>query len=223
MGLGKAAWTLLHAALLSAGSVHASLAENATQEWLEWIRASGSEVCPDAAAFAAMIEKHLGRSPALAAGESRRRLVARIGREATDLSRWSAAVDVFDVAGNVVGRRTIAKVSESCESVADSLALVSALILSDLSPEESESPPVQAAVLAPGPSSEAASATATTTPVVTPGLPSHATAKPRGWSFAVEGGLAAAAGLLPGLDFGGEVSLRLAPTAWPLFYTTFVL
>ena len=201
--------------------MHAGLAENAPGDWLEWIRVEGSEVCPDAAAFAAKIEKQLGRSPALAAGESRRKLVARIGREANDPSRWSAAVDVFDSVGSVVGRRTIVKVSASCEPVADALALVSALILSDLSLAEPELPLVHAAPLPAEPSS--ASEAAAIAPVSTPALPSDAPGKPRGWAFAVDGGLSAAAGLLPGLHLGGEVHLLWAPTAWPALYATFAL
>ena len=194
---------------------------------MEWIRAGGAEACPDAAAFATKIEKHLGRSPALAAGDLRRRLVARLERESNSPAGWSAAVDVVDLAGNVVGRRTIAKVSASCEPAADALALVSALILSDLSAANPESMPVQA-VPPPEPSPEP-SVTATTTattasaPVSTPALSSDARAKTRGWAFAVEGGLSAAAGLLPGLELGGEVRVLLAPPAWPVLYATVAL
>lgn len=211
---------MLHAALLSAWGVHASLAEAAEGDWLEWIRVGGAEVCPDAAAFAAKIEEHLGRSPDLAAGDSQRRLVAHIEREANSTARWSAAVDVFDLAGNVVGRRTITKVSTSCEPAADALALVSALILSDQSLANPESPP-QAARL-PGTSSAAASGTAPTAsaPISTPAVSADALAQTRGRALAVEGGLCAAAGLLPGLDLGGEVRLLLAPPAWPALYAT---
>jgi hypothetical protein len=209
---------LLHAALLSAGVGYAGSVEAAPGDWLEWIRAGGAEECPDAAAFAAKIEKHLGRSPALAAGDSQRRLVAHIEREANAPAHWSAAVDVFDPAGNVLGRRAIAKVGASCESAADALALVSALILSDLSLADPASTPQ--APLQPETSSAAASGTVTTAgaPVSSPALASDALAKTRAWALAVEGGLSAASGLLPDLDLGGEVRLFLAPTVWPAFY-----
>ena len=213
-----ATWTLLYAALLVAGVGYAG--EAGPGDWLEWIRAGGAEECPDAVAFAAKIEKHLGRSPALAAGDSQRRLVARIEREANAPARWSAAVDVFDPAGNVVGRRAIAKVGASCEPAADALALVAALILSD--PSLADPASTAKDPLLPETSSAAASGTATTAsaPVSSPALSSDALAKTRGRALAVEGGLSVAAGLLPGLGLGAEVRVLLAPTAWPALYAT---
>jgi len=219
--LATAVWTLLYATLPSAAVVHADLAENATGDWLEWIRAEGAEACPDAAAFAAKIEEHLGRSPGLAAGESRRKLVARIGREADPRSRWSASVDVLDPAGNVVGRRTIAKISDSCEAVADALALVSALVLSDPSFADPQSSADHAARLPPALSSAAASETATIAPPST--VSSEAPVKPGRRAFAIDGGILVAAGLLPGLALGGEVRLFAAPAAWPPLFATFAL
>ena len=211
-----ATWTLLHAALLGVGSAHGA-GEGASGDWLEWIRAAGSESCPDAAAFVAKIEKDLGRSAAKAASESKRRLVARIEWEANASWRWLAAVEVFDLSGKVVGRRTIAKVSDTCEPAADALALVSALILSDLSFAESAA---SAANPTPLPS-EHAPLTATTAPTPPLALSSDAPVRPRPWAFAVDGGLAAAVGILPGLNLGGEIRLALAPPAWPVLYTRF--
>ncbi len=209
-----ATWTLLHAALLGVGSAHGA-GEGASGDWLEWIRAAGSESCPDAAAFVAQIEKHLGRSAAKAASESKRRLVARIEREANAPSRWLAAVEVFDLSGKVVGRRTIAKVSDTCEPAADALALVSALILSDLSLAESAAP---AANPTPQPSEHTPATTALAPPLA---LSSAAPVRPHPWALAVDGGLAAAVGVLPGLNLGAEIRLAVAPPAWPALYTRF--
>ena len=215
-----ATWTLLHAALLGVGSAHGA-SEDASGDWLEWIRAQGSASCPDTTAFVAKIETHLGHSPAQAAGESKRRLVARIQREASAPWRWLAAVEVFDFAGKIVGRRTIAKTSDACEPAADALALVAALILSDPSLAESEAPPANPTPLLAEHPSEATTTSSAPVPVLA--LSSDPPAKPRRWAVAIDGGIAAAIGILPGLNLGGEIRLAFAPPAWPVLYTTFAL
>ena len=208
-----ATWTLLHAALMSAAAAYSGASEGVTFDWLEWVRAGGAETCPDAMGFASKVKTHLGRSPAQAAHESGRRLVARIDREMAEPSRWSAIVEVFDSTGAVIGRRVIAKSSSSCEPVADALALVSALVLSDLSLAEPAASSANPAPPADRPAPNPAPAPTTTVTATTP----------RSLAFAVDGGVAVSAGILPGLDLGGEVRLLVAPTAWPALYTTFAL
>jgi hypothetical protein len=140
-------------------------------------------------------------------------LVARIDRETVEPSRWSAVVEVFDSTGTVIGRRAIAKSSRSCEPVVDALALVSALVLSDLSLAEPAASPANPAPPTYRPASNPAPAPTTTVTATTP----------RRLAFAVDGGVAVSAGILPGLELGGEVRLLVAPTAWPALYTTFAL
>jgi len=207
----SATWVLF-AALLCAGSVYADPIETSTGDWLEWN--TTSDTCPDAEAFVAKVEEHLGRSPALAAAESRHRLVARIEQEATAPSRWSAVVYVLDLSGNVIGSRTIAKTSDSCGPVADALALVSALVFSQQALADAKTPQVQS------PSPKVV--TTAIAPVLSLEVPSVTPAQPR-WSIAVDGGLALGIGSLPGLNLGGEARLLLALPAWPVLYARFVL
>ena len=220
----SATWALLFATLSGTGAAHADPVETSTGDWLEWNRGGDAEACPEAEAFAAKVEKHLGRSPALAAAEARRRLAARIEREASNPSQWSAAVDVLDLSGTIVGSRTIAKSSDSCGPVADALALVAALVLSQQALAESAPSPIHPPP--PGPALD--TATIVISPVftseVTPVAPaSVAPSRPRRWTLAVDGGLVVGLGILPGLNLGGEARLLVAPPAWPALYASFAL
>ena len=218
----SATWALLFAALLCAGAAHADPVETSTGDWLEWNRSG--DTCPDAEAFSAKVEKHLGRSPALAAAESRRRLAARIERDASNPSQWSGVVEVLDPAGTIIGSRTIAKTSDSCGPVADALALVAALVLSQQALAEPALPPVQPSP----PEPPLNTMTIPIPPVFTSEVPSvaptsGAPAQPRRWMLAVDGGLVVGLGILPGLNLGGEARLLVAPPAWPAFYTSLTL
>lgn len=171
------------------------------------------------------MERHLGRSPAQAAAESRRRLVARIERAASDPLRWSADVKVLDPAGAVVGSRTLAKTSESCGPVVDALALVAALVLSQQALAEPDAEPDVPSVALPPSSPEPAPRPATTIAAPVPATNALAGApdRVRGWAFAVEGGPVFGMGILPGLNLGGELRLLAAPPVWPAFYARVAL
>ena len=216
---------MLAALLLGAGAAYADPVEASTSRWLEWLPDRAAGTCPDAEVFAAKVESHLGRSPAQAAAESRRRLVARIERAASDPSRWSADVEVLDPSGAVVGSRTLAKTSESCGPVVDALALVAALVLSQQALAEPEAKPNVPPVALPPSSLESAPSVATTVvaPVLAPKAPAGAPERMRGWAFALEGGPLFGIGILPGLNLGGELRLLAAPPAGPAFYTRVAL
>jgi hypothetical protein len=199
--------------LFRATPVFADAASGPGGDWLELAAADAAELCPDDGQFAAKVEKHLGRSPAKAAAESRRRFVARIYRLPDDPSTWSADLEIRDKAGHVVGKRSLSKSGETCQTIADALALITALTLSNLALSEPVSPappplqPVAAAASAPEPGN--------------PSLDRARPVRPHRLAVAVDGGLAVAAGLLPRLAAGGGGRVLVAPPGWPAFYVSF--
>ena len=197
--------------LFRATAAFADAARAPGGDWLELVPADVAEPCAGDSQFAAKVEEHLGRSPAKAAAESGRRFVARIHRLPDAPSTWSAELEIRDKAGHVLGKRTLSKSGETCKTIADALALVTALTLSNLalpepvSPAPAPPPPPVAAASTPGPGDSS---------------PDKAM-QPHRLAVAVDGGLAVAAGLLPRLGAGGGGRVLVAPPGWPALYVSF--
>jgi hypothetical protein len=189
--------------LLGEGGKRA-LANNAgspEEGWLEWLPGEGGESCPNAAAFMAKVEEHLGASPATTAQHARVLLRARIQHQNGAGARWTAEAQIVNSAGDILGSRTISNDSDTCGSVSDALALVSALILAN--------PPIAT----PPPQPIAAPI-----PTATVAIPSP---KPR-WSAGLAAGPSVSVGMLPGAGLAGELQVLLVPPVGPGLYAGFV-
>ena len=143
-------------------------------EWLEWTRGDGAASCPDGAEFAAQVAGELGGSPAEAASRGHRKLSVRIQRAPGAAARWTAELRLLGEDGAMVGSRALERGGDSCQPLADALALMASLLLGDASAAASEpapatpTPPVATATAGPAPT---AAASATATPTRTPPPP----------------------------------------------------
>jgi hypothetical protein len=65
-----------------------SAAGDGAPGWLQWSASEAAAGCGDGAAFAAEVERRLGRSPALSAGELGLVIVARVDEIVEPAPRW---------------------------------------------------------------------------------------------------------------------------------------
>ena len=162
--------------------------------WLEW--SCTGESCPTPVEFAAKVSEHLGASAALVAEHSQAKIwacVERLPAQAGQPTAWLAEARLLDKAGSVVSTRTISKDGESSATMADALALVTALLLSN-PPEKPQRAP-----------STPGTPSAAPAPRATADTPPPSPPEPRRWGAKLDAGVSAALGLLPGLSGAGEI------------------
>ena len=110
------------------GSARAVAAD--TDGWLAW--SSSSQACGDGGAFAARVERALGRSPALAAAGARVNVTARVAAAtAAGAPRWVGEVQLRGDDQRDLGSRTIDRRDPSCQPLIEAMAVVTALALAD--------------------------------------------------------------------------------------------
>lgn len=172
--------------------------------WLDYSRGDGADGCPGPAEFAAMLEARLTAPAASMLTDAGRRLSAHLerGKRGDGMPpTWLGEVRMAEANGELVGVRTITKRGETCAPVADALALVAALTMSN-------APTVPAAE---DDAPETAPAPAAAPPPVLVG-------RPPTWHATVELGGAAGWGMLPGLAWGGHARTSFEPPAWPRWF-----
>jgi hypothetical protein len=111
------------------GIIGAARAAPASGAWLAWSPAS--DACGDAGAFAARVERALGRSPARAAVDAHLNVTARAVSPPAGGARWVGEVHLRGDDQRELGSRTIDRGDTSCQPLVDALAMVTALALAD--------------------------------------------------------------------------------------------
>jgi hypothetical protein len=193
--------------------------QSASPAWLAWDSAGRPEGCPSADELTARVEKLFGPSPAELALRAGQRIVLRVEREASNPGLWSAEATIVDAQRGVLGTRRIKKLADSCAPIADALALIVALSVSNTASGEAEAaPPPEPAKAPPLPALEQGPRSHEPRPG-----PAVVAGEPRTWTLAIEAGLAASAGMLPKPSAGAQGRVRIAPPAWPALYTTFTI
>ena len=185
------------------GQLGPARAGDPTRNWLQWSSSDPAAECGDPSAFAAQVEKRLGRSPAVAAAELDLSISARIERLPGLPPHWTGELRVHSRDGASDGVRTIDRTGDACEPLTATLALMVALVLqpggekrpAPPAPVENPAPPPRRQVDAPGPE-EAVVA-------VEPGGSSHR------WMISVALGPAVAVGLLPDPTLAAEAAVAV--------------
>ncbi len=211
----------LLAVLVVATGLPARAADRPADGWLTWVRAEGAESCPTAAEFEDKVARQLGKSPALAADQSRGTITVRIEASPRILgggSLWMAEEQIFGPNRTIVGSRTISKTSETCGPIADALALVTAMVLAS-PPTATSAPELTDAPVEVEEDAKPASEEST----VPPAAPPKSTPAPgsQTWQARVEAGPSAQVGRLPGWSWGGELRAAVTPPAWPSLFAAF--
>ncbi len=174
-----------------------------TRNWLQWSSADPAAGCADSSAFAAQVEKRLGRSPAVAASELDLSISARIERLPGPPPRWTGELRVHSRDGAPDGVRTIDRAGDACEPLTATLALMAALVLqpdgekrpAPPAPIETPAPPPRRQVDAPGPE-EAVVAV-------------ERNGSSRRWAISVALGPALSLGLLPEPSLAAEAAVAV--------------
>jgi len=215
----------------------ARTASSTPDGWLAW--SSSSDGCGDAGAFAARVERALGRSPAMAASAAHVNVTARIAMAAAaGAPRWVGEVRLRGDDQRTLGARVIDRRDASCQPLVEAMAVVTALALADdglasvppatpaesadpaLLIGESPSPPLAAApdvARGPEPLAEAPppekpvpeAPPPRAAPVAALSQSTTLTPSSRRWRSGLEGGAKIGVGLLPHVAFGAQVSAYL--------------
>lgn len=160
-----------------------------TPDWLTWETGSTAQGCPDAEAFGVLVEQRLAGSLPVAS-PSGRRVFARIVRENDDDPLWLAEVRLLTSSGAQLASRTLSLYQETCGPVANALALVTALVLTNQAAGEKK------LAIAARP------------------LPTPPEKPPEPWALAAEVDAIASAGLLGGPRPAGQFGLALQGPSW---------
>jgi len=155
-------------AVVTLSALRASHAASPSDGWLAWSPASTE--CGGASAFAARVERALGRSPERTAAEAHVNVTAQAApAPAGGVPRWVGQVHLRGDDQRDLGSRTIDRGDTSCASLIDALAVVTALALADdglVAPEPAISPGQ-----GPPPGAPAVREDRTNPPAVLPTLP----------------------------------------------------
>ena len=210
-------------------------AASSAESWLAW--SSSSDVCGDAAAFAARVERALGRSPAAAAGAVHVNVTAHIATApVAGAPRWIGEVRLRGDDQRELGARTLDRRDASCQPLVEAMAVVTALALADdgivSSPAEPPASGDRSAPFAPPAPAAASPPEVIDSPARAAGVPARATTEPahpsaptepvaslsqsppsapssRRWRSGVAARAKEGEGLLPSVAIGVEVSAYL--------------
>lgn len=174
---------------------------------LDYRRGAGAAQCIAPAALTRAVEQRLGRSVFVPAQQADLHARVRAQRAAHG---FRIDVELFDRAGQSLGRRHLGTRARHCSALDDSLALVLSLAADVAVSAESDAAPAAAPEL-PAPLEPVV----LETPIEVPA----GTYAPRaGWQLAPALGVLLAGGLLPGMGLGGAFELELRPPAfWSLW------
>jgi hypothetical protein len=177
----------------------------ASPDWLRWSSPDTATDCGGPDDFASRVESRLGRAPDAAAAQLGVSVAIRIDILPDSPRRWRGELRTQSRDGTPAGVRVIERVGDSCEPIAASLALMTALVLQ---PGAQGPTPPAAAETPPAPPRPAAA----TSDAAAEALVVSPQSRPEPWPLTLAAGPGAEIGLLPGLvpDVQFRVTIRHA-------------
>lgn len=194
--LGKALGQVCLAASIFGRPSFAEEEEPRASARLEWTRSPGAESCIDRAGLSDAVSRRWGRQVFVDGDDPAIVVKGTVGRSRR--GTWYARIELARSDGTKLGSRVIVTHAPDCSSLDDSLALALGLMLDLTEPPASTEPnrPPSAPPQVSGP------------PIT---IPKETLAPRVPWQIEPALGAEAALGILPGVMFGGRLSISIEP------------